>query len=191
VDLIRFNFDLPKAIQAMAYFILRLGGVEKVKLMKLIYIADKQSFLDDGHPITGDRLCAMRWGPVPSDCLRAVNGELWPKPDEAFEYLHVDDNFVSVKKDPGMQLVSASERATLDSVFAIHSAKDKWKLVGETHRFPEYVEAYVEGTSKLISYESLLRHSGRADLFLLGRPVVSLDTLAHMVRPFPASETDL
>ena len=162
---IRFHFDLSKAIQVMGYFIVRLDRVEKVKLMKLVYIADKENFLTQGYPITGDRQCAMPWGPVPSDCLHAVNGEIWPNPDEAFKFIHVDDSEVSLRKDPGTASLSPVELESLERVYRVHGNKSRWTLVGETHRYPEYKEAYVVGTSRTIPYESILRHSGAASTF--------------------------
>jgi hypothetical protein len=67
-----------------------------------------------------------------------------------------------------------------------------WDLVNHTHQFPEYKEVYVEGTSKTITYESLLRHYKQGDGFRHGRPVVSETTLHHMTFPFVAqSDADL
>jgi hypothetical protein len=189
--MIRFQFDLQKAIQAMAFVIQRVGRVEKVKLTKLLYIADKQHFLQHGYPITGDRQCAMQWGPLPSECLHALNGEFWPKLEEPFQFLHVNDNWVTVRKEPGTDRLNAAELQTLDDVVRNHGAKACWTLVGETHRYPEYKEAYIEGTSNPIPYELILKHSGRQDLYRHDRPVISPATIPHMISPFAAPETDL
>src|SRR5258706_9893863 len=96
-----FQFDLTKALQAIAYLVSHLGEVEKVKLLKLLYIADREHFLRHGYPITGDRPYAMPWGPVPSACLDALNGQSWPHSDDAFEYIQVINNMVTVKVSPG------------------------------------------------------------------------------------------
>src|SRR5262249_47985983 len=106
---INFQFDLVKAVQVIAYLASRLGGVEKVKLLKLLYIADREHFLKHGYPITGDRQFAMPWGPVPSACLDALNGQSWPAPDDVFEFLHVVDNLVTVKKSPGEDRLGTTE----------------------------------------------------------------------------------
>jgi len=188
---IRFQFDLDKAIEAMSFIVGALGAIEKVKLLKLLYIADREHFLAYGHPITGDRLSAMRWGPLPSACLDALNGQSWPVADKAFEYIHVSDNTVTRKRDPGVGLLSETEILVLREVLTVHGHKERWKLVGETHRFPEYVECYEDGTSKTIPYELLLKHSGRQDSYQWNRPIISPATLEHMIRPFPQSEPNL
>ena len=91
MQLIHFQFDLDKAIEAIACVVRRLGPIDKLRLMKLLYIADRDSFLPNARPITGDELYALPWGPVPSGCLDAVNGELWPAElnDKVFLFLHV------------------------------------------------------------------------------------------------------
>lgn len=188
---VSFQYSLDRAIQAMAYIARRLKAVEKVKLMKLMYLADKLHFLDHGYPITGDRQCAMRWGPVPSNCLSTINGDYWPDASAVFQYLHVADNNVTVHTDPGTGLLSPEELCTLDKVITKHGSKNRWQLVGETHNLPEYKDAYVDATSAPIPYESILRHSGSTENWMNDRPAVSEATLAHMTRPFPDSETDL
>lgn len=188
---ITFEFDLQKAVQAIAYIVKLLGAADKVKLTKLLYIADREHFLRHGYPITGDAPFAMRWGPVPSACLDALNGQSWPRADAAFEFLHVDDNRVTVRRDPGVDRLAAGEREVLDEVVRAHGAKDNWSLVGETHRYPEYREAYVEGTSRPIPYELILKHSGDARHYRHDRPVIAEATVQHMVCPFRRSEADL
>lgn len=105
----RFQFEQSKAIQVMAYLVGRLTSVEKVKLMKLVYLADKAHFLRCGYPITGDRLCALPYGPVPSLTLDVLNGDIWPEPEAAYEFLHLDDNTVMLRSDPGHALLNADE----------------------------------------------------------------------------------
>lgn len=64
-----FTFDLNRALIAMVQIVDALGEVDKAKLIKLLYIADKSHFLSHGSPITGDTPLAMKWGPVPCSCL--------------------------------------------------------------------------------------------------------------------------
>lgn len=190
---ISFHFDLDKALEAMAYIVRRLGRVDKVKLMKLVYIADRENFLRNGYPITGDSLWAMPWGPVSSGCLDAVNGQLWPaaQNDRLFEFLHLDDNVVTLKHAPATSLLSTAEKAVLDGVLSQHGATPTWTLVEQTHAYPEYREVYVEDSSRPIPFESILKHYGTEDQYRHDRPVVSGQMAAHMVSPFPRDDADL
>ena len=190
---ISFHFDLDKALEAMAYIVRRLVRVEKVKLMKLLYLADRESFLKNAHPITGDALCAMPWGPVPSACLDAVDGELWPaeRNDRIFELFHVEDNVVALKHAPSTSLLDDAEKAVLDEVLKQHGATPPWVLVRQTHAFPEYREVYVEGTSRPIPFEMILKHYGSEDQYRHDRPVVSGQMAVHMISPFRGDDADL
>lgn len=188
---IRFKFDLNKALAAMAYIINRLGPTDKVKLMKLLYIADRESFLRLGYPIIGDRPFAMKFGPVPSNCLDVVDGDRWPDERELiFHILSVDNYRVSLTGESPVDL-DGGEKAVLDEVMDRYGAMPPFDLVNVTHGFPEYREAYVEYTSKPISYESILRLCGDERHFRMNRPVISTEMAAHMECPFPGDDSDL
>lgn len=67
-------FDERKAAQAAAYLLHRAGGeLELLKLMKLMYLAERRSFEAYGEPLTGDALVAMPHGPVLSAALDHAN----------------------------------------------------------------------------------------------------------------------
>lgn len=70
-------FNEKKSAQAAAYFLFRAGGSLKVlKLMKLLYLAERRSFEAFGEPMIGDRLVSMPHGPVLSSTYNLMNGEL-------------------------------------------------------------------------------------------------------------------
>ena len=190
---ITFHFDLDKALEAMAYIVRCLNRVEKVKLMKLLYIADRESFLKNGYPITGDILCAMPWGPVPSESLNAVDGELWPaeRNDRVLAVLRVEDNVVTLKSTPSTSLLEHTEISVLDDVLKEHGATPPWRLVDQTHAYPEYREVYVERSSRPIPFEIILKHYGTENQYRHNRPVVSERMAAHMVSPFRRDDADL
>jgi uncharacterized phage-associated protein len=187
---ISFHFNLNKSIAAMAHILQHLGRTEKVKLMKLLYLADREHFVKTGVPITGDRLFAMPWGPVPSCTLDAVGGALRPR--EVFKIIHTDDNWVMLRDTPDMSALSPDEIQTLEEVVKEHGHKKRWSLVRETHRLPEYRECYVPGTSTPIPYETIARFSGNDARYRYGRAVISPQTAAAMPCPFEAgSDADL
>jgi uncharacterized phage-associated protein len=178
----RFGFNLEKAYQAMAYMLERIGTIEKVKLTKLVYLADRQHFIERGYPITGDDQYAMKKGPVPSLTLDVLDGDF----PAVFDFIHIDDNLISLKKSPGTTALNDDERATLDQIVARDGHKDKWVLVRETHKLPEYEQTYKEGTSTRIPYELIAKVSGNENRFRKNRPVISQEAAAHMSCPFPS-----
>lgn len=61
------DFDFMKVTQVLNYLARKLGGkVDKLRAIKLIYLADKYHLRRYGRLITGDRYIAMKLGPVQS-----------------------------------------------------------------------------------------------------------------------------
>jgi uncharacterized phage-associated protein len=182
---IAFKFDAGKALQVLAYFLRKTNdGIDKAKLMKLVYLADRSNFIDHGTPITGDTPFAMKLGPVPSDTLDLIDGEFFPIYGDVYQNIQLINVRVSLVKDPGEHLLSDSEKAELEAVWKAHGHKPTFPLCRETHNLPEYRETYVEGTSTKIPYERIARHSGNPERFRKGRPVVSPEMAAAMRPPF-------
>lgn len=69
-------FNERKTAQMAAFFLSKEGGSMSVlKLMKLLYLADRESMHLYDAPISGDRMVAMPHGPVLSRTLELTNGE--------------------------------------------------------------------------------------------------------------------
>jgi len=185
---IRFQFDFNKAVAAMVYFLRRLGHLDKIKLIKLLYIADRESLLRLGYPITGDQPCAMKFGPVPSACLDTLNGER----QEVFQSVHVVDNRVKMARTTDTSdHLNEAERAILDGVISSYGRVPTWVLVEQTHEFPEYKEVNIPGTSTPIPYEVILKHHGDEKHFRHNKPVISREMASRMLYPFVRPEPDL
>ena len=59
----------------MAYFLGRSGDkMEKLKLMKLLYLSERAYLLKYHDTLTGERLVSLAYGPVLSDTLNLING---------------------------------------------------------------------------------------------------------------------
>lgn len=68
-------FNEKKAAQSAAYFLLSAQeAMPIIKLMKLLYLAERRSYEKYGQPIVGDRLVSMPHGPVLSQTLNHLNG---------------------------------------------------------------------------------------------------------------------
>ncbi len=175
-----FSFNLDKAVQAMGFFAQRLGEVEKIKLIKLTYLADRAHFIRTGEPITGDRQFAMPYGPVPSGTLDAINGLVSGADELVFRFLRVKNNTISLRKSPGVASLSSDEVDTLSKTLKVHGKKRPWALANETHRLPEFFACYVEGTSSPIPYECIAKVCGDKRRFRHDRVVIPARVLASM-----------
>ena len=175
----------------MAYLLARCGPTEKVKLMKLLYLADRHHFVERGVPITGDRLVAMQWGPLPSKCLDIVNGNPGFPPDQVFGVIHVEDTQVAIRHAAIESALSDTEKLSLDWVISGYGHMAKWAIVEATHDLPEYKENFREGTATTISFESIAKYSGNDRRFLNGRLIVSVDAAHRLEMPYSAADQSL
>jgi len=191
---ISFDFDARKAARAMAYLVSRMADqkTDKVKLMKLLYLADRDHFLQEGRPITGDDQYAMPFGPVPILSLDLLDGQFEQGRDgEVFAYLETRNCQVCLKKLPAPLELDKSELRVLDAIIERYGAVGTWDLQDLTRKLPEYQTMYRPGTSTRIPFELLLKLYSQGRLFRHDRAVITSAMAANMSCPFSQSEDDL
>lgn len=160
-------FNEQKTAQAAAFLLHRAGGtLPLLKLMKLLYLAERQSFQDYGEPLTGDHLVSMSFGPVLSQTLNHMNGavrsadEGWDTwiADRAEHMVALRDASMIRSPEEDLLALSDSDIEVLTSVWRKFGHIDRWKLVDLTHEFPEWEDPH--GSSKPISVLKLLQAVG-------------------------------
>jgi uncharacterized phage-associated protein len=158
-----FYFNAMKAIQAAATLLRpeETKQISYLRLLKLLYIADRESMKETGHPITGDQVLAMDNGPVLKGVYDLIQGTGYHVPAWA-KHFQIHDYQIKLKEDPGVGLLSRYEMKKLHEISARYAMKDDWAIVNETHEFDEWKQVYVEGTARKISAEYILRAVGRA-----------------------------
>jgi uncharacterized phage-associated protein len=158
-----FNFDQRKTAQAAAYLLSRGGGnMEYLKLMKLLYLADRKAFLETGAPITGDRWVAMKRGPVLSRTLNQIKSEGTESSWDALIETQPTAYKVSLKNLPdALDELSEIDIEILDSVYSEFGSWGQWKLVKFTHDLPEWIDP--GGSASDIDPKLILRNAGWSD----------------------------
>lgn len=159
----RLPFNEAKATEAAA-LLLELGGgsMSYLKLIKLLYLADREALLEWGRPVTTDRYVSMDHGPVVSQIYGLISVE--PEPgQQSVWHRHVAKSAwdVTLRTKPEFGELSRAEEELLARVFDVHGHKDKWTLVDETHSLPEWEDPH--GSSSPISYKSILRAGGKSE----------------------------
>jgi uncharacterized phage-associated protein len=163
-----FRVDVPKTIQAICLLLkaMKTDRLEYISLLKLLYIADRESLAERGAPITGDLPVAMRNGPVLSAVYALVNHEREEDLPLWLRYFHREDYDLEMKEDPGTDLLSRYEERKLSEI-AERFAKFSWRdLVRYTHAFDEWKinNPEDEGVNVLsISIDDILNAVGRRD----------------------------
>ena len=165
-----FAFKFDKAIQAAAYLLRREPSREMnyMRLIKILYIADRESIRQTGRPITGDRVAAMKQGPVLSELLDLIKGTHLDCPKWG-SFVQRDTYNVRLVGEPGLANLSRFDIEMLERVAEERRSHDEWEMVEFTHKFPEWQKNAPEGDSRnWISFADILDAVGRsADLPLI------------------------
>jgi uncharacterized phage-associated protein len=158
-----FHFGTRKIVEAAAVVLRteRCGRMSYLRLLKLLYIADRESLRETGRPIVGTRAVAMDYGPVLSEVLNLVKGQHL---DEAVwaEFIRKDGYAVELQGNPGVRSLSRYEIDRLVKTAEEYRNTDDWAIVEQTHTFQEWLDNCQRGTSVTIPLEHILEAIGRA-----------------------------
>lgn len=129
-----FVFKFDKSLQAAAYILRRQSSREMnfMRLLKILYIADRESLQQTGRTITGDKIAAMDKGPVLSEVYNLIKGEHIRSPDWG-KFIHRSDYNVQLIDEPGQANMSRFEIETLEQVAEKHHMHGELDLVKFTH----------------------------------------------------------
>ncbi|MDR3517826.1 MAG: Panacea domain-containing protein [Azospirillaceae bacterium] len=158
-------FDDRKAGQVAAFFVNAGGGqLDVLKLVKLIYLADREFMNRCGLPIIFDRLVAMPHGPVNSRTYECIQGAVHC---DGWEEWIADrqGHAVTLRKQVSREALdelSNAEIETLQSVWQQFGAMGKWEIRDWTHdHCAEWHDP--DGSSRPIPYADVFRALGRDD----------------------------
>jgi len=156
------KFREEKATQAAARLLQHRGGrMHYLKLLKLLYLADRRALVELGRPISYDLFVSMPHGPVLSRTYDLIAAE--PDPESPSYWRR----FISGPDAYAVQLLtdavpsdhlSRAEEEILDRVFREFGHWDRWKLRDYTHSLPEYRDP--GGSSLPIGIEEILLAQG-------------------------------
>lgn len=140
-----FIFNEKKATEA-AGFLLKMekGKMNYMKLIKLLYLADRKSINLYGTPIIGDMYCAMKNGPVLSTILDLITDEVdetnltyWTK------YIKRTNYDVELNCEVGDGELSKRNETILSQIFEEFKEYDEWKIVNYCHTYlQEWKDTY-------------------------------------------------
>jgi len=159
-----------------AYFASRnpTGMIEKLKLIKLIYLSERDFLAKHHFPMLWDELYSLPHGPICSSTLNGIDGSI--DEDVWGEFLARNGNIVVAMKKFGkddLDEISEAEFASLEGVWAEFGGRTASNLRNFTHdNCAEYTE-----TSKgriPISYKDVLEAVGAENADGAEREIASL-----------------
>jgi len=137
------DFDSEKATQALNFLATLEGGkINKMKALKLIWLADRYHLRKYGRPIVGDIYYAMKNGPVPSlmkdiaQLSERLSGgileyaKMYIRPLSSYE-------FTSLRK-PDKSVFSTTDIEALNAVYKEFGWMSPFQLADYSHHYPEW-----------------------------------------------------
>lgn len=156
------GFDSAKAAQVAAFFVAREPHIEKLKLIKLVYLAERRALSQYGRPMLYDEFYSLKDGPICSSTLNGINGELDASTWSSLIALDSNGRNVHPVREVGrddLDEVSDAEMDVLESVWAEFKDFTSSQIRNWTHKHcPEYTE--VEKGRVPISYADVLKALG-------------------------------
>jgi uncharacterized phage-associated protein len=157
-----FRFNIQKTIQAIAALLHFHESKEMsyLRMLKLLYLADRESLKETGRPITGDRVVAMEHGPVLSSVYDLIKGEHtgWA---EWSKFLGKKGYLVELLQDPGNGALSKYEIGKLRELAGRYAEQNDWDIVEIVHELEEWKKNDPGKSSKPIPIEDILDAIGR------------------------------
>lgn len=139
-----------------------------LKLIKLMYLADRESMDRYGLPISFDSPVSMDHGPILSRTLDLINGfipsakggadwEAWIRGRDEY-----DVALARQFEGSDLDQLSEADRGVLEDVWSTFGWMDKWQISDYTHEnCPEWENP--QGSSMPIPVERILRALNKAD----------------------------
>lgn len=158
------KFDSTKAIEAAAVIARREGKrIGRLRLLKLLYIADRKAIAERGKPLLGCKAVAMDNGPLHSDVYNMIKGEHAHAPTWSKFFTLSGKRDLQLTEEPENLALSRNDIEILQDVVDRHADIDDWQLSELTHGFEEWKNTYKEGTSRPIELEAIIDGVGRTD----------------------------
>jgi len=149
-----------------------------MKLIKLLYLADREALVRWGRTITTDTYVSMKHGPVLSQVLDLITEGPNPVAGDTFWTRHISEPEhyeVSLKSDPSNDLLSEAEDEVLDEIFRQYGRMSRWQLVDLVHKLPEWKDP--NGGAFPIQIADILRAQNRPpeDIRAIEEDIKALD----------------
>jgi hypothetical protein len=144
-------FDEAKVTQAAAAILRKRGGrMHYIKLIKLLYLVDREALLTWGAPVTTDRWVSMKNGPVGSNVLSLITEERREKPIWS-EYISppLGDYEVELRVQGELpkDRLSRAEENLINKVYDEYGYRNRWDLIDNVmHNLPEWSDPGITST---------------------------------------------
>jgi uncharacterized phage-associated protein len=188
-------YNVRKAAQVAAFFAKEQGGkINVLKLVKLIYLAHRESLKAFDAPILQDKFVSMDHGPVNSITLNFINGLIDEKDDWSEFITDRHGHFIALAKQSlnisDFDELSKADIKILKYIWERFGGMDGFQLAGYTHKHcPEWEDPH--GSSTPIPIERVLKFLGKPAGVELARKIEAerlMDSIFAQAHELPPDE---
>lgn len=160
-------FPTRKAAQVVAFFANKAGGsINVLRATKLVYLADRLSMAEREHPITGDNLVSMPFGPVNTYTYSYMNGQAGDRNDQWAEFVAPRRDYdipLARKISPeDLDELSKADLKILNATWEAFKDIERFELAEWTHKFcPEWRDP--KGSSIPIDFATVFKRLKKDD----------------------------
>jgi uncharacterized phage-associated protein len=152
---ITFYYNREKAVQAALWLLNRHGGqMDRLKLVKLLFFADRDHLARYGRPVIGGHYRAMKYGPVCSEFLDDINIKI--ETPAQITCIESKDHKLFAKAMANEDVLSESDIEILEQIDKQYGKHDPFVLAEITHRLKAWDVNYPNkdaNTSNPLPYE--------------------------------------
>ena len=160
--MMRFVFNERKAAQAASILLERAGGsMEYLKLIKLLYLADRAALIETERPITLDHYASMKHGPTPCQVLELILHEHPPEDSIWHRYVkrRYFDAFLCGQIES--EWLSEYDVSLLNDIYETYGKLRSSQVVSQTQALPEWQD--LGETAIPIDPTDILRYAGYSE----------------------------
>jgi uncharacterized phage-associated protein len=161
------GFNYKKSVQVLNYLASKSDQpFNKMKAIKLVWLADRLHLRKYGRTITGDTYFAMKLGPVGSNTRDILETSSFLS-DETLEYstqyIDVIDKYnYTSKQHPNFEVFSQTDTEAITEIFDAYGNYGHYELSQISHSFPEWKRwksalDNKNGSSFLIQFEDFFQ----------------------------------
>lgn len=155
-----YLFNYQKAVEVINFFATKENGsIDKLKCIKLVWLADRLHFIRYGRTITFDSYYAMEKGPVPSGIKDLIDGSSFLS-DKEKSYrnnkIKKTGNKILSISPINDEYFSETDINTLNEIYDSFKDKNGLELSKFSHKFPEW-----------LNYKNKLKSTTRVEINIL------------------------
>jgi uncharacterized phage-associated protein len=182
------DYKTLTCFEPLVYLLSKIGTADKLKLVKLVYLADKYHLINYGRTITNDNYYAMQHGMVASKVKDILDRDIFALESEVIYFVGsiideiIKDEYRLKTSEYNYIALSETDKDALDFICKTFGEMSGWELRNYTHEYPEWKQhedSIVSNRKKSVRVETVELFSLVDDKFNITEADLNNSKLAY------------